>query len=66
MAKATVFLDCLCKAMVAVAVMLSIAILAGNPPLDTQSRPLAALLLGLGTFGLLAIHTRADASLPRR
>lgn len=67
MAKAAVILDCLCKAMVAVAIMLSIAILAANPPLDTQARPLAALLLALGTIGLVALNAPAAArSLSRR
>jgi hypothetical protein len=66
MTKVTVFLDCTFKALVAVAVMLSIVILAGNPALDTPARPLAASLLALGTLGLLALNRPAVRAISRR
>jgi hypothetical protein len=59
MSPARTVVDCLSKALVAVAVMLSVAILVGNPPVDTPSRIVAATLLALGTLGLLALHMSA-------
>jgi hypothetical protein len=54
--------ECLSKALIAVSVMLSLAILAGNPPLETPSRPVAAALLALGIAGLIAVHGSAHPS----
>ena len=59
-----VVVECLSKALIAVSVMLSVAILAGNPPLETPSRPVAATLLALGIAGLLSLH--AGTHVPRR
>ena len=55
-------IECLSKALIAVSVMLSLAILAANPPLETPSRPVAATLLALGIAGLLALHLPAQPS----
>jgi hypothetical protein len=62
MSPARIVLDCLSKALVAVAVMLSVAILVGNPPVETPSRTVAATLLAVGMIGLLALR----ASRPTR
>jgi hypothetical protein len=42
--------------------MLSLAILAANPPLETPSRPVAATLLALGIAGLIALHLSTQPS----
>src|SRR6476469_9918622 len=57
-----VVVECLSKAMIAVAVMISVAILAGNPSLDTPSRPVAATLLALGVLGLVALQSSSRPS----
>ena len=57
-----VVVECLSKALIAVSVMLSLAILAGNPPLETPSRPVAATLLALGICGLAALHASTHPS----
>lgn len=49
-------LDALSKAMVAVAVMLSIVLIAKGPAHADPARTLTAWLLGIGTVGLVALN----------
>ncbi len=51
-----VVLDCLSKAMIAVALMLTAAIALMNPPVETPARTTAATLLALGIAGLVALR----------
>jgi hypothetical protein len=58
-------LDALSKAMVAVAVMLSILLFAKGPASADPARTLTAWLLALGTVGLVALNLSGTRQ-PRR
>lgn len=49
-------LDAFSKALVTVAVMLSILLIVKGPGTSDPARPLTALLLALGTLGLVALN----------
>jgi hypothetical protein len=49
-------LDALSKALVTVAVMLSILLIVKGPGSPDPARPFTALLLALGTLGLVALN----------
>jgi hypothetical protein len=55
-------LDALSKAMVTVAVMLSILLIAKGPASADPARTLTAWLLAAGTFGLVALNLSARPS----
>jgi hypothetical protein len=57
--------EALSKALVAIAVMLSILILAAGPASASPARPITALMLAIGTLGLVALSL-AKNSVPRR
>jgi hypothetical protein len=54
--------DALSKALVTVAVMLSILIMVKGPAEESAARPITALLLALGTLGLVALNLGAASS----
>lgn len=66
MSSARVVVECAGKAMVAVAVMISVLILAANPALDTPARPLAASLLAIGTAVLVLLNLGTPSRPSRR
>jgi hypothetical protein len=53
---ARAILEALSKALVAVAVMLSILLFVKGPATEDPARSFTALLLALGTVGLIALH----------
>jgi hypothetical protein len=57
--------ESLSKALITVAVMLSVLIVAAGPASASPARPITALLLALGTLGLMALKL-AGNSVPRR
>jgi hypothetical protein len=57
--------ESLSKAMVAIAVMLSILIVAAGPASASPARPITALFLAIGTLGLVALNL-ANNSASRR
>jgi hypothetical protein len=63
--KTRAVLDALSKAMVTVAVMLSILLIAKGPAHADPARTLTALLLAVGTLGLVGLNLAGTAN-PRR
>jgi hypothetical protein len=53
--------DALSKALVTIAVMLSVLIAAAGPAEESPARPITALLLAVGTLGLVALNLGGKA-----
>lgn len=55
-------LEALSKALIAIAVMLSVVIVAAGPATASPARPVTALFLAIGTLSLVALNVRNGAS----